>query len=276
MNLVDQFQHGPRLWLRVTPHLARRIVHTDQPQLAAHAGPLGRGIYLRHTPPPPEPTAPSPDAAHQSAIGLTGVTEAPAPVVLEYRLDPTTRLLDLGQPDGQVLWHRHLKPYRKRADFAERLHASGHDGVAAHGRICLADPARLEFSRVFSGVAEDPLIAHGAVLDEFALGGLARCTAVTCNALLAAFHKPPISLSEVPENGYGVLQILTRRGLAYRPEQTAIGHPLVQFVPQHRRGEWYLVTPGHALALVEGALVDAEAKGADQRVLQAAMLISRR
>jgi hypothetical protein len=65
-------------------------------------------------------------------------------------------------------------------------------------------------ARPFGGLAGVGCNANE--LDEFALGGLARCTAVTVNAILQHFHKPAITLNDVPVDQPGVMRILVNRG----------------------------------------------------------------
>jgi len=148
--------------------------------------------------------------------------------------------------------------------------------------ITVHDPNAVKFVRVWSGVIDDRFKdeveakqAHGEI-DEVAIGGLKRCTAVTCNAILKRFVKQQITLGDVPETDVGVLEILTAHGLAYKPVPNAVGRTLRQFVNLNQRNVFYLVTPGHAIALVDGEIFDAENRGADGRVIEAAYLITPR
>ena len=134
-----------------------------------------------------------------------------------------------------------------------------------------------KFVKVYAGVIEDPLEETDTnELDEFALGGLQRCTAITINALLKAFKLPGITLNDVPVDNPGVLRVLDSKGLSYQPFPKESGRTVFQFANMHRIEAWYLLTPGHAMALIRGELFDAENKGADVRKLQAVFRITRR
>lgn len=135
----------------------------------------------------------------------------------------------------------------------------------------------LGLTRVYDGVVGDPLEETDTrELDEYALGGLARCTAVTVNAILQHFHKAPIRLNDVPVDQPGVIRILVGHDLAYRPYLHEAGRTLQQFIAFHPRGTWCLITKGHAMALIDGELFDAENKGADARRVVAAYQMQRR
>ena len=140
------------------------------------------------------------------------------------------------------------------------------------------DPDAVRFVRVWMGVLDDALTddVDPDALDEVAIGGLKRCTSVTCNALFKFYHKPVITLAEVPETDVGVLEILSQRGLAYQPVPMAAGRTVQQFVALNKRGAFYLVTPGHAMALVGGELFDAENRGTDGRKIIAAYSVTTR
>lgn len=111
-------------------------------------------------------------------------------------------------------------------------------------------------------------------LHEAAPGGLSRCTAVTLQAILSYFRKNPLKMHEVPAFNTGVLEIIRDRGLTLVPDLKAVGHNVQSFVNTHRRGVYYVGTPGHAMALVNGVLYDAEQKGADSRPVRFAFLVS--
>jgi hypothetical protein len=138
---------------------------------------------------------------------------------------------------------------------------------------------KLKFSKVWSGVIddafEDEFKSKDGELDEIAIGGLKRCTAVTANAILKHFGKMGITLAQVPETDVGVLQILSKAGLGYKPLPMATGRTLQQFCNLSQRGAFYLVTPGHALALIDGELFDAENRGPDGRKIIEAYAITR-
>ena len=193
--------------------------------------------------------------------------------MLEYTIDDDFRILDLdGDDQDRLVWH-----HARQRLVPKILVRHGIDGASLDHNICIYNPHALRFVRVYSGVIDDPLAqTDTAELDEFALGGLKRCTAVTVNALLKYFHIPGILLSDVPVDNPGVLAILDHKGLAYKPYLYTAGKTVQQFVSTHLYGIWYLLTPGHAMALVNGELFDAENKGADGRKLQAAYQIIRR
>jgi len=144
--------------------------------------------------------------------------------------------------------------------------------------ITVHDPDAVTFVRVWSGVIDDAFQDQikGHELDEVALYGLKRCTAVTSNALLKSFHKPGITLGDVPETDVGVLDVLSRGGLSYKPVPMAVGRTVQQFASLNQRGAFYLVTPGHAMALINGELYDAENRGPDGRKIIQAYMISDR
>src|ERR1044072_7410432 len=86
----------------------------------------------------------------------------------------------------------------------------GQNGLYASANevFYVTNPDNLHFLRVYDGVVHDPLEETDTKeLDEYALGGLARCTAVTVNAILTHFHRPPIRINEVPINQPGVLRV---------------------------------------------------------------------
>ena len=162
----------------------------------------------------------------------------------------------------------------KAAKQFERDFATDEDCIILEYKIKDDKP---KFMRVYSGVIDDPLEETDTnELDEFALGGLQRCTAVSINALCKAFRLPGILLNDVPVDNPGVLRVLDSKGLSYAPDPQAVGRTLQQFVNMHKMNAWYLLTPGHALALINGELFDAENKGADGRKLQAGFRITRR
>ena len=194
-------------------------------------------------------------------------------MILEFHLDEAVEIIDLDEkPD---VLHRYRGSLAD-PDLDQMMIERGIDGVIKNDTVCIYDRACVRFFRVWSGVVADPLADMTDSLDEFALGGLARCTAVTVNALLKHFAKPGIQLSQVPETQPGVLAILDQMGLAYRPEMTGVGRTLQQFAAFHQTGAYYLATPGHAVALINGELFDAENLGPDGRKILSAFAISRR
>ena len=85
----------------------------------------------------------------------------------------------------------------------------------------------------------------------------------------------------VPENGWGVLQALLDNGWTYD-----VHYPLgiytdnlgtvSRFVREHPTGRWYIVTKGHAMAVIDGVLVDSAAEGPNRRRLLAAYEVYRK
>jgi hypothetical protein len=63
------------------------------------------------------------------------------------------------------------------------------------------------------------------------------------------------------------MRIFVARGLSYRPYRHEVGRTVQQFAALHHRGVWCLITGGHAMALIDGELFDAESKGLDWRKL---------
>jgi hypothetical protein len=103
-------------------------------------------------------------------------------------------------------------------------------------------------------------------------GGLQRCTVATVNAFADFYRFPPITHeSDIPITGAAVVQRLTKAGLKMRMDNDAIGKSVSQWAPAHRTGTWYISTEGHAMALINGELVDAEGRGADGRRIVAAI-----
>jgi hypothetical protein len=199
-------------------------------------------------------------------------------ILLEYRLQDDMRILDLREDSDLKLWYdAGASAHFENPHLWKLMMRHGIDGVKSGQRVCFYNPEALRFVRVYSGVVDDPLEETDTnELDEFALGGLQRCTAVTVNALLKDFHLRPILLGDVPIDHPGVIRILNSKGLAYTPVPDAAGHTVQQFANVHRMYDWYLLTPGHAMALIRGELFDAENKGPDARRLEAAFQITRR
>lgn len=107
---------------------------------------------------------------------------------------------------------------------------------------------------------------HKCPICETPEGGFDRCTVQTVNAFADFYHFQPIRLeTEIPLTGEDVVNALQKRGLKMRADPSATGKTLSQWIPAHRTGTWYVSTDGHAMALIQGNLVDAEHKGPDQR-----------
>jgi hypothetical protein len=194
-------------------------------------------------------------------------------IVLQFSVRDDCRILDLNDGKDAGIWRRYRHSLHDR-DLWQRLMRDGIDGVYSED-FYVYNPKALQFTRVYSGVLDDPLEqTNTKELDEFALGGLARCTAVTVNALLHKFNKPAITVSDVPVNQPGVLRILLAKGLTYRPLLHEVGKSLQQFGGLHHTGAWCLITQGHAMALIDGDLFDAENKGLDARQLVAVYQIT--
>ena len=101
--------------------------------------------------------------------------------------------------------------------------------------------------------------------------GLERCTAVTCNALLSHFKKPLIdNAATVPRTAKGCFDLLQRRRLKVQPDITAPQKKVTVkvFANTHQNGAWFIGTPHHALAIIDGELFDTENKGLDGRLVR--------
>lgn len=110
------------------------------------------------------------------------------------------------------------------------------------------------------------LTLEGCKICEAPEGGLHRCTAATINAFAAFYRFPPIvNPNQVPEFGSQVEQYLMKQNLKPNPEPEAVGRTVQQFVAQHPRGTHFVITDGHAMALINGQLVDAANQGPDAR-----------
>jgi len=252
ISLVEETQKHLRVWRATDKELAKEII--DNGIKFAH-GRFGYGFYCDGD-----------------------IPQSGEDIVLEFTVNEDYHILDLHDEHDQAIWHDgHYRRKIHDDKLWKLLVHRGIDGLCDGSEYCFYNPEAVDFSRVYSGVVGDPLEeTDTAELDEIALGGLKRCTAVTVNALLNIFHKPGITLSEVPINNPGVLHLLDIKGLAYRPHPEDAGRSVQQFMAIHRIGDWYLLTPGHAMALVKGQLFDAENKGPDQRKLIAAFEITRR
>ena len=198
-------------------------------------------------------------------------------VVLEFKFTKNAHILDLRKSKDWDIWRDgKFENLMREPSMISMIVRRGVDGVYdnSFGGVCVYNPKVLNFIRVWSGVIEDAFqtqfVNKTNMLDEYAIGGLRRCTAVTANALLKHFHKKPILLGDVPETDVGVLEILTKERLAYKPIPIVVGKTVQQFVNTYSRGAWYIVTQGHAIAIVNGEIFDSEIRGADGRkILQA-------
>lgn len=113
---------------------------------------------------------------------------------------------------------------------------------------------------------DENLTLEGCKICEAPEGGLHRCTAATVNAFAAFYHFPPLTNpTQVPEYGSQVEAYLMQNHLKPRPEPEAVGRTVQQFVAQHPRGTHFITTDGHAMALINGQLVDAANLGPDAR-----------
>lgn len=113
---------------------------------------------------------------------------------------------------------------------------------------------------------DDLSLDTGCKVCEAPEGGLHRCTVQTVNAFAAYYHFQPINnLAQVPVYGSQVEAYLMQHGLKPRPEPEAVGKTVQQFVATHRVGTHYISTDGHAMALIQGQLVDAAQQGPDSR-----------
>lgn len=252
ISIVEDQHRQHRVFSRVSKDVGKIILDNGIP-MTSH-GNYGYGFYCVDEPP-----------------------ESKGDIVFEFRVADDCRILDLRDAGDRSVWRRADANVHDRRAWKRLVH-HGIDGVCDATGYCFFNANALHVERVYAGVVDDPLEeTNTKELDEFALGGLKRCTAVTVNALCQANHLPGITLSQVPINHPGVLHILAAKGLAYQPHPEGAGRSVLQFVNTHHVGDWYLLTPGHAMALVRGELFDAENRGADpQRKLQAAFQITRR
>lgn len=107
-------------------------------------------------------------------------------------------------------------------------------------------------------------------------GGLNRCTAQTVNAFADHYHFQPIrNPNDVPEYSNQVVAALMKNHLKARGMAEVVGQTVQQFVAQHPSGTYYISTHGHAMAVINGNLVDAAQKGADSRRIISALQFRR-
>ena len=263
-NLITLVEHNfvhTHVYHGTSKELAKELIDNGIDPANFTEGAFGYAFY----------TSDTPDLAEE-------LSEEDDQIVLEYALNEESHILDLRDEVDISMWHRYAHDI-SNPHLWKILVRRGIDGLCDSSLkgICFYNPDALKFKRVYSGVVDDPLSETDTnQLDEFALGGLRRCTAVTVNALLKDFHMPPIQLSDVPVDNPGVLNILDMRRLAYKPFPFEVGKSVQQFVSTHHLGDWYLLTPGHAMALIRGELFDAENKGPDGRKLEAVFQITRR
>lgn len=259
MLLVEEQTTTIKVWQNYSRDIAKKILESGLDKEMTEDGPYGHALYFFV----------SPSAAEHDLADDTNETQ----IILEFHLDEAAEIIDLDEkPDVLQRYHGALDD----PNISQMMIERGIDGVISDDAVCIYDYESVRFYRVWSGVVTDPLDDISNSLDEFALGGLMRCTAVTVNALLKHFAKPGIQLSQVPENQPGVLAILDQKGLSYRPDMTGVGRTLQQFSALHQTGAFYLVTPGHALALIDGELFDAENLGPNGRKIMQAFQIARR
>lgn len=253
INLVEHKHRRLHIWCHTSKDIARQIIRAGVTPDAFTEGDFGIGFYASDHP-----------ARRRDIDPEEGVS-------LEFMLRDGFHVLTLSHEFDHRQWMRH-----QHEDW-ESMVRHGIDGVHDAGHFVFYNPEALHFQRVCYGVVDDPLAeTDTSELDEFALGGLRRCTAVTVNALLKDFHLPLITVNEVPVDQPGILAILVHHGLAYRPMPQEVGRTVRQFASLHRLGDWCLITPGHAMALIKGSLFDAENRGPDERRLEAIFEITRR
>lgn len=97
-----------------------------------------------------------------------------------------------------------------------------------------------------------------------------RCTLVTVNALCDHFGKERPDQTRAPMHGVGVLELLKKAGLKlgtmvniYEPERETVK----SWVARHPKGAFYMGTAGHAMAVIDGKLIDATGRGPDRRIV---------
>ena len=108
-------------------------------------------------------------------------------------------------------------------------------------------------------------------LSEAIKYGENRCTAVTCNAISSHHEVPEAKLG--PEhnikNGQSVVNHLRKHGMKVHGLGIEhIGKTVKQFVNEHPTGAHYIMTRGHAMAVINGKLHDAANRGPDGRKIQ--------
>ncbi len=274
ISLIEHNFRHTHVWHGTSKVSAKDLIDNGIDLSKVSGGYFGYGFYCADTPELAQ-------SNYADWAGEENEGEKEEGVVLEYAIEDDARILDLRDEQDFIVWRdgkyeRHL--YDR--NLSHILVRRGIDGVydRSFDGICFYNPKALKFVRVYSGVVEDQLEeVNTNELDEVALGGLRRCTSVTVNALLKDFRLPPITLSQVPVDNPGVLNILNQKGLAYKPMPQETGRTVQQFVNTHQYNDWYLLTQGHAMALVKGELFDAENKGPDAaRKLVAVYQISRR
>jgi hypothetical protein len=95
-----------------------------------------------------------------------------------------------------------------------------------------------------------------------------RCTAVTCNALAAHHGVPEAKLGPDHNVGTGqdVISHLRKHGMKVHGFGIDhIGKTVSQFVDEHPTGAHYIMTAGHAMAVVNGKLHDASNRVAHRK-----------
>lgn len=99
-----------------------------------------------------------------------------------------------------------------------------------------------------------------------------RCTNVAFEALTG------LCPTEEIVDGGQFLEMITKAGYGYVAMYDLSGLTLRQLVerPEVQQGSFYLFTSGHALALVDGVLTDAERRGPDGRKVKGVYRITRR
>lgn len=99
-----------------------------------------------------------------------------------------------------------------------------------------------------------------------------RCTNVAFEALTG------LCPTEEIVDGGQFLEMITKAGYGYAAMYDLNGLTLRQLVerPEVQQGSFYLFTSGHALALVDGVLTDAEGRGPDGRRVKQIYRITKR
>ncbi len=84
-----------------------------------------------------------------------------------------------------------------------------------------------------------------------------RCTFVVVNALLSYFGKPHITLGQCPITGCDILDILRENGIKRFDNKWYLIRTLHEALTQlPKEGAFYLSGNGHAMALIDGKLID--------------------
>jgi len=227
-----------------------------------------------------EPSFSAPVAATGDLWHVT--TKAALPHILTHGLQPRESRHGFRYPAPRI----YLATSRETASriieqFRERDVASGRSPgdyillrVTASGIRLHRDPQLKSGVYTYDPIPPEAITpvpsdkVEESVLTEVGEHDLNRCTSVSCNAILNHFKLIPLNNNEVPRTAAECVHKLEGRGLRCTPGMDDIGLTVKNFVRKHKRGVWFIGTKGHAMALIEGELIDTENKGPDSRVVE--------